>query len=214
MTDKLIVDRIHRISLAHRNMVLRTRHQLRSRNNRLQMGLRYLGHRLPHRLRSSILAHVAQHGKGRSTRLDSQIRERTQLERINLLLRRSIRRRRYPSHRHWTLAVLAVVQFILLPSRAVEVPDDHLFLGLWHHSHVYLFYLGGQSRTSDFHPLAFDEGQNCHFHFCHGCCYLLWLQCLVRLLLQYAHRGFQHQCPRCSTSTPSVQHSGVWSLVL
>jgi hypothetical protein len=29
MTDSLIVDRVHRISLAHRNMVLRTRYQLR-----------------------------------------------------------------------------------------------------------------------------------------------------------------------------------------
>jgi hypothetical protein len=116
MTDILAVDRIHRISLAHRNMVLRASNQLRPRNNRLQMGLWYLGHRLPHRLRSPFLADVAQHEEGRKARLDSQIRERTQLERINLLLRRSIRRLWYPSHRHWTFAVLAVVQFVLLPS--------------------------------------------------------------------------------------------------
>ena len=116
MTDNLTVDRIHRVSLAHRNMVLRTGNQLRPRNHRLQMGLRHLGHRLPHRLRSPFLADVAQYEESRKARPDPQIRERTQLERVYLLLRRSIRRHWYPSHRHWTLAVLAVIQFVLLPS--------------------------------------------------------------------------------------------------
>jgi hypothetical protein len=116
MTDSLAVDRIHRLPLAHSDMVLRTRDELRPRNNRLQMGLRHLGHRLPNRLRSPILADVAQHEESRSTRPDPQIRERTQLEGIHLLLRRPIRRHRYPSHRHWTLAILAVVQSILLSS--------------------------------------------------------------------------------------------------